>query len=234
MKRNVLLIPHLCLNKQKDSQQDVVHSSALDRKQSGILFTMKDQDENGAESVNWLWSNLEEADTQFSEPRVHVPEQRSKAKEVVNYRYISVLMRDTIETIFARLFLLTSFVSTEQSQICVKNTVLVKQERWDLCWQDNLTHCPSQQDYWWITSLIPSIERSRDQDLYWCRILDSSWRRTVFHDQGHWRVLTIYRTSDMSWVHVATRRKINWLERLDSREHQNWTRVRSHNQLFAR
>ena len=31
-------------------------------------------------------------------------------------------------------------VSTEQSQICLKNTVPVKQERRDPCWQDNLTH----------------------------------------------------------------------------------------------
>ena len=36
---------------------------------------------------------------------------------------------DTIETVFAPLFLLISSVSTEQSQICVKNAVLVKQER---------------------------------------------------------------------------------------------------------
>ena len=76
--------------------------------------------------------------------------------------------------------------------------------------------------------------RSSDKDLYWCRILDNSWSRTVFHDKGHWRVLTIYRTSDVSWVHFAKRWKIIWLERLDSREHQNWARVRSHNQLLAR
>ena len=36
MKRNVLLMPHLCLYSQKDFQQDVGHSSDLDQKQSGI------------------------------------------------------------------------------------------------------------------------------------------------------------------------------------------------------
>ena len=76
--------------------------------------------------------------------------------------------------------------------------------------------------------------RSRDKDLYWCRIHENSWSRTVHHDRGHWRVLTIYRTSDMSWVFFATRRKINWPERLDSREHQHWARVRSRSQLLAR
>ena len=46
MKRNVLLIPHLCLYSQKDFQQDIGHSSDLDQKQSGIRFTMKDLEEN--------------------------------------------------------------------------------------------------------------------------------------------------------------------------------------------
>ena len=36
IKRNVLLIPHLCLYSQKDFQQDVGHSSDLGQKQSGI------------------------------------------------------------------------------------------------------------------------------------------------------------------------------------------------------
>ena len=42
MKRNVLLIPHMCLYSQKDFQQDVGHSSDLDQKQSDIPLTMKD------------------------------------------------------------------------------------------------------------------------------------------------------------------------------------------------
>ena len=36
---------------------------------------------------------------------------------------------DTIETVFAQIFLSISSVSTEHSQMCVKSTVLVKQER---------------------------------------------------------------------------------------------------------
>ena len=76
--------------------------------------------------------------------------------------------------------------------------------------------------------------KSCDLNLYWCRIPDNSWSRTVLHDKGHWRVLTICRTSDMSGVHFAKRWKIIWPERLDSREHQNWARIGSHNQLLAR
>ena len=52
MKRNVLLIPHLCRYLQKDFQQDIGHSSDLDRKQSGIPPTTKGHKENGTESLN--------------------------------------------------------------------------------------------------------------------------------------------------------------------------------------
>ena len=40
--------------------------------------------------------------------------------------------------------------------------------------------------------------------------------------------------SGLSWVHFAQRWKIIWPKRLDSREHQDWTRIGSHNQLLAR
>ena len=52
LKRNVLLIPHLCLYSEKDFQQDIGHSSDRDQKQSGILLTKKDQEENGTKSLN--------------------------------------------------------------------------------------------------------------------------------------------------------------------------------------
>ena len=52
MRRNVLLIPHLCLYSQKDFQQVVGHPSDLGQKQSGIPLTKKDQEENGNESLN--------------------------------------------------------------------------------------------------------------------------------------------------------------------------------------
>ena len=61
------------------------------------------------------------ADNLFSVLRVHCPEERSKAKVVENYQYISALMRERLKLFFAQLFMLISSVSTEQSQICVKN-----------------------------------------------------------------------------------------------------------------
>ena len=144
-----------------------------------------------------------------------------------------------LKVFFAQLFLLISSVFTEQSQICVMKTVPVKQERGDMCWQNNLTHYLSQQVCWWKhLHFRPKILRKKIYCkstknewkgshnkivwffLYWYRILDNSWSRTVLHDKGHWIALTINRISRMSWVHLTTRWKIIWPERLDSREHQ--------------
>ena len=102
---------------QKDFQQEVGHSSNLGQKQSGLLLTTKDHKEDGTKSLNWWWSNSEKADTQFSEPRVHCLEERSKAEEVGNYQYTSALMGERLKLFFAKWFLLISSVSTEQSQI---------------------------------------------------------------------------------------------------------------------
>ena len=52
MNGNAMLTPHLCLYLQKDSQQDVDHSSDLDPKRSGILFILTDHKETGTESLN--------------------------------------------------------------------------------------------------------------------------------------------------------------------------------------
>ena len=65
------------------------------------------------------------------------------------------------------------------------------------------------------TSGKTSTTRSVNKDLNWYRIPENSWSRTVLHDKAHWRDLTIYKTSDMSWMHFTTRSKINWFERLE-------------------
>ena len=117
MNRNVLLTPHLWLCLQKDFQQDVGHSSDLDQKRSCILSVTADHKENRTESLNWWWSNSEKSDTQFSEPRVHCPEERSKAKEVENYRYTSVPMVIQLKLLFAQLILL---IWGAVSDLCVE------------------------------------------------------------------------------------------------------------------
>ena len=130
----------------------------------------------------------------------------------------------------------------------VKSTVAFEQER-ETCWGRAMwsTYRASRfigndtYAFGWNSCIRKSIAeakrtsgkssptRSIDQDLYWSR-----WSRAILHDKGHWRVLTIYRAIDMSWVYVATRWQINWPERLDSGEHQNWNSIGSHNELLAR
>ena len=76
------------------------------------------------------------------------------------------------------------------------------------------------------------ITRLSEQILFWCRILKHSWSRTVFHDERHWRILTMHRFSGLSWLRFAERRKLNWTKRLDPREHQNCVRIGRHNMCF--
>ena len=67
-------------------------------------------------------------------PRVHCPEERSKAKVVENYKNTSALMEERLKLFLAQLFLFISSVSTEQSQICVMNTKPAMEEQSDLFW----------------------------------------------------------------------------------------------------
>ena len=90
----------------------------------------------------------------------------------------------------------------------------------DPCWQDNLTIVRAirfiDSDTWtfdWDSCTRKSIAevqgtsgkalttRSIDKELYWCRILENSWSRTVLHDTGHWIVLTILQNQ---WHVVST------------------------------
>ena len=126
-----MLIPHLYIYSHKDFHQDVGHSTDGAQKQSGIPLTKKDLEENGIEPLNWWWSNSEKADTQFSEQRVRPLEDCSKANEVENYRYTSVPMEIRLKLVFAQIFLSINSVSAEQSQTCVKSTVVVEQAQGD-------------------------------------------------------------------------------------------------------
>ena len=102
MKKNANQVLSSFFSMQKDFQQDNGHSSDLDQKRSGILLTMIDHKENGTKSLNWWWSNLQKADTQFSVLRVHCLEERSKAMEVENYQYTFALTRERLKLFFAQ------------------------------------------------------------------------------------------------------------------------------------
>ena len=61
MNGNTLLTPHLWLYLQKDFQEDVGHSSDLDQKQSGILLTSIDHEEDGTESLKLMMIKFRES-----------------------------------------------------------------------------------------------------------------------------------------------------------------------------
>ena len=82
---------------------------------------------------------------------------------------------------------------------------------------------------WWSCTLIISIAKIQrtsgkachnqnrlSKDLYWCRIPENSWSRTILHDKTYWRVLTIHRFSGQSWVYFTTRWKIQLTRKVGS------------------
>ena len=93
------LTPNSFLSVQVSHQEDG-HSSVSDQKRSGFLLMLANIKENGTESQSWCWSNLKKANTQLSVPRVHCPEECSKAKEVEKCRILFCVDGDAIETVF--------------------------------------------------------------------------------------------------------------------------------------
>ena len=116
----------------EDFHQDVGHSWELDHKRK--WYSTHNERPRGD------WDRVAELmmikfrgkrATQFSEPRFHCPEERSKAKEVENYQYTSSLMGERLKLCFVLSFLLFISVFTEQSQMCVRNLNLVTIDRGD-------------------------------------------------------------------------------------------------------
>ena len=64
----------------------------------------------------------------------------------------------------------------------VRNTVLVKQERWDPRWQDNLTQCSRQQTYWqWHPHFRFRFLHKKIK----CRSTKNAWK-SFFRNQINW------------------------------------------------
>ena len=82
MNRNVLLTSHLCLAKKIPAGLWSFLGPGSEKKWFSIYNERPRGEWDRVAELNWWWSNSEKADTQFSEPRVHCPEERSKAKEV--------------------------------------------------------------------------------------------------------------------------------------------------------
>ena len=134
------------------------------------------------------------------------------------------------------------------------NTEIAKENRGDLCWSEQSdsmfepakllmktpllsTEDPAHDDL--LQKYQERVERLSQQSRVIKICIDAGFLTTVEVGQDFLTMDTVEfshfcRTSGMSWIHFAERWKIIWPERLDSSEYQNWTCVRSHNQLFAR
>ena len=125
----------------EDFQQEDGHSSDLDPKRSRYS-TNESKPQGEMDRVAELMM-IKFSESGHPDFRATSPLSRGTVVEI--YQYTSAPMGERLKLFFAQLFLFISSVFTEQSQICVMNTGLVKQERKDPYCQSNLTHCLCQQ-----------------------------------------------------------------------------------------
>ena len=135
---------------------------------------------------------------------------------------------------------------TEQSQKCAKSTKPFATDRDKPLVKGN--HVPhscwawSRQKCFWIVMIWLT-------KIFYCNIWEriEGLSQQFCTDAGFLNVVQIgqyFMTKDtadfhnlcsgMSWIHFAKRWKIIWPERLDPREHQNWTRIGSYTLLLTR
>ena len=157
---------------------------------------------------------------------------------------------DTIETVFRTM--LISSVFTEESQICVKNVTPAMIEQGDLLWKDNLTRCLCQQVRWWKhLHLRPMILRKKiccestknewkscHNKIVWLKFVlkQDSWPRLMSDSTSWQKTLQNSHDPQSQWLVVSTlcQEMKSHLTRKDSKEHQNWARIGSHNQIPTR
>ena len=190
MNKNAMLMPHLCLYLQKDSHQDVGHFSDLDQKRSGILLILTDHKENGTESLNRWWSDSEKADTQFSEPRVHCPEERSKSKGGGKLSIHFCADGETIETVFRTIISVNQLsIYGAISNLCDEyRACQARTGRPVLAGQ--LTDCSSQQVCWWqhLHLLLKFLHKKIH-----CKSTKNEWKGS--HNQIEWSKFALMQDS---------------------------------------
>ena len=110
------------LSMQEDFHEEDGHSSDLDQKRSGILLRIAKPQREWDRVAKLMMIRFGDSGHPVFRATSPCPEERSKAKVVEKYQYTSALMVERLKLFFAQFFLLISSVSTEQSQICVRNT----------------------------------------------------------------------------------------------------------------
>ena len=166
---------------EKDLGKDNGRLLVLVLKRSGILSVKIVCKENGTIwRKRWCW-NLQKADTQSSEPRVHCPEVGSKARAMENCRYTIVPIWKRLRLFFAQSFLSISSVFTEQSQKCVKSTKPFTIERGNPLWEGNRGRhsCQawSRQKFLWIVMTLLA-------KIFYCNSMENELES--YHNKTNW------------------------------------------------
>ena len=169
--------------------------------------------------------------------RENCSEKRSKAKVVRICQNICTPMNngETVETV------LRTIISVYQGNICAAvsdmceecNTCHDRTGRFVVEGQSNPLFVPNvmkthilltddlAQEGDLLQRYQERIEKISQQDKLSKLCMDAwffecCWNRTVFHDERHWRILTIHRFSGLSWVHVAKRWMFIWRKKVGS------------------
>ena len=125
-KKNASQVLNSFISMRRELEQDNGHSSDLDQRKSGTLLVKTVHKENGTElQSKWCWQ-LQKADTQSSDPRVHYPEECLRAKVVGICQYTNYCADPgTIETVFRTLI--------SVNQLSIYGTVAEMCEEYDSC-----------------------------------------------------------------------------------------------------
>ena len=249
-RKNARQILNSSLSLQRNSEQDNGHSLDLDLTRNGKWYSISED------------SKQNEGDKMAEKMMVTLAENGHPVFRATSLLSRGMLKRkgggklsinccadlDTITTVFRAIISVTQLnlygaipEMCEECESCHTGRPIVGKQSsssWimmtNILWTDD----PAQKELL-LQRYGERIEKLSQQDkieqiLYGCRIPDCCWSRTVFHDERHWWIVTIHRFSGLSWARLFKRRKFIWTKRLDSREHQNWVRIRSYNLLPAR
>ena len=201
-------------------KRTMVISLVLVLRKSGILSKRTVHKESGTKLKKGCCRNSLRADVQFSVPRLHCPEENSKAKDMVNCRF--TLQPSGNDWYY---FSHNCFCKPAQSLRSSRGDVW---RIWNpsrqigATWCDgaiNRAQCDQDRSFfgeWWpsISKFSIAIKwrtnweavstRQIEKNLYGCRISECCWEWTVFHDERHWRFYTI-QYSGLSWIHSSER-----------------------------
>ena len=247
MNRNVLLMPHLCLYLQKDFQQDVGHSAGWIRKEVVSTYNERPQGEWDRVAELMMIKFRESGHPVF---RATSPLSRGTLKSKGGGK-LSIHFcadGDTIETVFRTIISVNQLsIYGAVSDVCEEySTSQTRTERPVLARQSDPLFAPANL---LIMTPRPSLETLALENLL------QKYKERIQKLPQQDRVLQVLTTVEVGQYcmtkhteefsqftdSVACREctlprdeKSSDPKSLDSREHRNWTRVGSHNQLFAR